>query len=67
MHCAIATAEPVGPLPTVAADDWGLVGWTPELHLLGITGCGPLCTGRGYMPPDGNVVDDGYPEGGVVV
>ena len=47
--------------------DSGLVGWTPELHLLGITGCGPLCTGRGYMPPDGNVDDDGYPAGGVVV
>jgi len=68
MQVAIAVAEPVGCL--LLADvvgDCGLVGWTPEPHLLGTTGCGPLCTGRGYMPPDGNVADDGYPAGGVVV
>ena len=45
---AIAVAEPVGPVLLVAAaGDWGLIGWTPELHLLGTTGCGPLCTGLG--------------------
>ena len=67
-HCAIAIAEPVGCIVFVDVEgDCGLTGWTPVLHLLGTTGCGPLCTGLGYMPPDGNVEDDGYPEGGVVV
>ena len=47
--------------------DCGLVGCTPDPHLLGITGCGALCTGLGYIPPDGNVAEFGYPEGGVVV
>ena len=46
--------------------DCGLVGCAVP-HLLGITGCGPLCTGRGYMPPDGNVEEFGYPEGADVV
>ena len=32
----------------VAADCCGLLGLTPPvLHLLGTTGCGPLCTGEG--------------------
>ena len=68
MQVAIAVAEPVGCL--VFADvvgDCGLVGWAPEPHLLGTTGCGPLCTGLGYIPPDGNVEEDGYPAGGVEV
>jgi len=68
MQVAIAVAEPLGCL--LLADvvgDCGLVGWTPEPHLLGTTGCGPLCTGRGYTPPDGNVEDDGYPVGAYVV
>lgn len=45
MQVAIAVAEPAGCF--VCADDAGLVGWTPELHLLGTTGWGPLCTGLG--------------------
>jgi hypothetical protein len=67
MHCAIAIAEPVDCLLVAEVEgDCGLVGCSPP-HLLGITGCGPLCTGLGYIPPDGNVDDDGYPEGGVVL
>ena len=59
MGCLLVVADAEG--------DCGLVGWTPELHLLGTTGCGPLCTGRGYMPPDGKLAEFGYPDGGVVV
>ena len=68
MQVAIAVDEPVGCL--LLADvvgDCGLAGWIPELHLLGTTGCGPLCTGLGKIPPDGKVVDEGYPAGVVVV
>jgi hypothetical protein len=48
IQVAIAVAAPVGWL--IFADvegDCGLADWTPELHLLGTTGCGPLCTGLG--------------------
>jgi hypothetical protein len=48
MQVAIAVAEPLGCLLLAdVAGDCGLAGWTPEPHLLGTTGCGPLCTGRG--------------------
>jgi hypothetical protein len=65
---ATAVAAPEGCLVFAeVVGDCGLVDWVPDAHLLGTTGCGALCIGLGYIPPDGKVAELGYPDGGVVV
>ena len=65
MQVAMAVAEPVG--CCVFADVVVGLSLHSRAALARDYRCGPLCTGLGYIPPDGNVEDDGYPAGGVVV